>query len=65
MDTATAELDTCDGGHNHETPSMASSQSNPGIDDASFASPSAGSIVYDGDFGRIILLGCAVQTFVF
>jgi hypothetical protein len=44
---------------------MASGQSSPGIDDGPFASPSADSIVPDGGFGWIIVLGCAVQTFIF
>jgi hypothetical protein len=71
MATATArtsdiiELDTHDGEHDPDIHSVTSDQSIARINDVGAASPSAESTVPDGGFGWIIVLGCAVQTFIF
>jgi hypothetical protein len=61
----TVELDTHNAEHDFEIHSAASDQSVSRINDAGVASPSAESTVLDGGFGWIIVLGCAVQTFIF
>lgn len=61
----TVELDTHDAEQDFEIHSVASDQSISRINDAGVASPSAESTVPDGGFGWIIVLGCAVQTFIF
>lgn len=71
MATATArssdiiELDTHDGEHEPDIHSVTSDQSIARINDVGATSPSAESTVPDGGFGWIIVLGCAVQTFIF
>ena len=62
---STVELDMRDGEHDSDTHSPASAQSTSNVSNVS-ASPSfSDATVPDGGFGWIIVLGCAVQTFIF
>jgi MFS family permease len=71
MATATAttpsgiELDTRDGEQDNDINSIASEQSTSAINDVGAASPLADSTAPDGGSGWVIVLGCAVQTFLF
>jgi hypothetical protein len=62
---STIELDTHGGEHDPDTQSVALDQSASGINDDGAASPVADSTVPDGGSGWIIVLGCAIQTFLF
>ena len=62
---STIELDTHGGEHDPDTQSVALDQSASGINDDGTASPVADSTVRDGRSGWIIVLGCAIQTFLF
>jgi hypothetical protein len=62
---STIELDTRDGEHDPDTHSLASVQSTSNVNDVSAAPSSSDARVPDGGFGWIIVLGCAVQTFIF
>ena len=62
---STIELDTPDGEHDPDTHSLASAQPTSSINDVSTGPSFSDATVPDGGFGWIIVLGCAVQTFIF
>jgi hypothetical protein len=62
---STIELDTRDGERDHDTSSIASERYTSALNDVGAASPLADSTVPDGGSGWIIVLGCAIQTFLF
>jgi hypothetical protein len=62
---STIELDIRDGEHDPDTHSLASAQSTSNVNDVSATPSFSDATVPDGGFGWIIVLGCAVQTFIF
>ena len=62
---STIELDRPDGEHGPDTHSRASAQPTSSINDVSTGPSFSDATVPDGGFGWIIVLGCAVQTFIF
>jgi hypothetical protein len=62
---STIELDPRDGEHDPDTHSLVSAQSTSNVNDVSAAPSFSDATVPDGGFGWIIVLGCAVQTFIF